>query len=150
MQKNHKILQLTINDTDDISILSSLTQDCLLSLCDMQYIKYDKILTMIVNRFCWEDIDDNSYIDGYNRTHTALYFNNIDGVEMRDMDIKNKDATHNLLAITYNDILNIISFDFSGGGVMRLKFFKSSKLNCMVKDMGEAWPSKSKPSHSNS
>ncbi len=128
MVKDHKILQLAISDADDIAVLSSLMQDCLLSLCDMQYIKTDKILAMIVNRFCWEDIDDNCHIGGYHRTHSILYFNNIDGIKTRNIDINNKDAIHNLLAINYDDISNIIDFNFAGGGEIRLNIAKSYKL----------------------
>jgi len=144
MAQDHQALRLRVKDLDDISVLSSMLQDSLMALCDTTYLVSDKSFVIIVNRFCWEDVDGDDDFGAFNRTHTALRFDNVRAVQMRDIDLKNKDAIHNLLMVAYDGDINSVVLHFAGGGAIRIEV---SKLNCAVEDMGEAWPTYNKPGH---
>lgn len=144
MTQDHRLLRLRIKDLDDVSVLSSMVQDSLMALCDATYLAVDKSFVVILNRFCWEDVDDTNDGGQYNRTHTALRFDNVKAVQMRNIDSKKQDAIHNLLAVAYDDRSKTLALHFAGGGAIRLSL---SKLNGIIEDMGDVWPSYNKPGH---
>lgn len=144
MTQGHKALKLQVRDMDDITVLSSLTQDSLLALCDVDFLKEDKSFVLILNRFCWEDIHEDESIGPYNRIHTALRFDGVNSVQIRQMNNKNLDEIHSLLTIAFDATENAIAFHFAGGGAIRLLM---ENMNCLAEDMGDSWPGQSLPAH---
>ena len=139
-------LKLIVRNREDLKVISAYSQDSIVAVKDITFLKKNRIFIMIINRFMWEDIEKG--INRQNkRIRCALKFEGILKVKSKKINQKNKKKRLECLAIECNEILNNnneINFFFAGGGVITLI---SESIEAIMRDLGEAWNVKYTPKH---
>ena len=139
-------LKLICKSQEDLKIISAYSQDSIVAVKDITFLKKNRIFIMIINRFMWEDIEKG--ITRQNkRIRCALKFEGILKVKSKKINQKNKNKRLECLAIECNEILsknNEINFLFAGGGVITLI---SESIEAVMQDLGEPWNVRHTPKH---
>ena len=139
-------LKLIVRNREDLKVISAYSQDSIVAVKDITFLKKNRIFVMIINRFMWEDIERGINRQS-KRIRCALKFEGILKVKSKKINQKNKKKRLECLAIECNDILNKnneINFFFAGGGVITLI---SESIEAIMRDLGEAWNVKHTPKH---
>ena len=139
-------LKLIGKSQEDLKIMSAYSQDSIVIVKDITFLKKNRIFVMIINRFMWEDIERGINRQS-KRIRCALKFEGILKVKSKKINQKNKKKRLECLAIECNEILNNnneINFFFAGGGVITLV---SESIEAIMRDLGEAWNVKHTPKH---
>ena len=139
-------LKLIGKNQEDLKVISAYSQDSIVAVKDITFLKKNRIFVMIINRFMWEDIER-----GINRKskriRCVLKFERILKVKSKKINQKNKNKRLECLAIKCNDILsknNEINFFLAGGGVITLI---SESIEAVMRDLGEPWNVRHTPKH---
>ena len=143
-EKNN--LKLICKSQEDLKVISAYSQDSIVTVKDITFLKKNRIFIMIINRFMWEDIEKGIARQS-KRIRCALKFDGILKVKSKKINQKNKNKRLECLAIEYNEILNKnneINFLFAGGGVITLI---SESIEAVMQDLGEPWNVKHTPKH---
>ena len=158
-------LKLRARDDEDLKMLSACLQDALVPVSDIAYLKADKRLVLIANRFRWESLgveppprepkadsgSDVGFVEGeeegplYQRVNCAVTFDGVRHVRFRGLEPQRKDRILSLLAIENGP--GAIMLIFSGGGAIRLDV---DAIRCHLEDLGEPWPTRWRPRHEDS
>ena len=139
-------LKLIVRNREDLKVISAYSQDSIVAVKDITFLKKNRIFVMIINRFMWEDIERGINRQS-KRIRCALKFEGILKVKSKKINQKNKKKRLECLAIECNEILNKnneINFFFAGGGVITLI---SESIEAIMRDLGEAWNVKHTPKH---
>ena len=115
-------LKLIVRNQEDLKVISAYSQDSIVAIKDITFLKKNRIFIMIINRFMWEDIERGINRQS-KRIRCALKFEGILKVKSKKINQKNKNKRLECLAIECNEILsknNEIIFFFAGGGVITL------------------------------
>ena len=139
-------LKLIGSNREDLKVISAYSQDSIVAVKDITFLKKNRIFVMIINRFMWEDIERGINRQS-KRIRCALKFEGILKVKSKKINQKNKKKRLECLAIECNEILNNnneINFFFAGGGVITLI---SESIEAIMRDLGEAWSVKYTPKH---
>ena len=143
-EKNH--LKLIGKNQEDLKVISAYSQDSIVTVKDITFLKKNRIFIMIINRFMWEDIEKKITRQS-KRIRCALKFEGILKVKSKKINQKNKNKRLECLAIECNEILsknNEINFFFAGGGVITLI---SESIEAVMHDLGEPWNVRHAPKH---
>ena len=143
-EKNH--LKLIGKNQEDLKVISAYSQDSIVTVKDITFLKKNRIFIMIINRFMWEDIERGINRQS-KRIRCALKFEGILKVKSKKINQKNKNKRLECLAIECNEILsknNEIKFFFAGGGVITLI---SESIEAVMRDLGEPWNVRHTPKH---
>ena len=139
-------LKLIVRNQEDLKVISAYSQDSIVAIKDITFLKKNRIFIMIINRFMWEDIERGINRQS-KRIRCALKFEGILKVKSKKINQKNKNKRLECLAIECNEILsknNEIIFFFAGGGVITLI---AESLEAVMHDLGEPWNVKHTPKH---
>jgi len=139
-------LKLIGNNQEDLKVISAYSQDSIVAIKDITFLKKNRIFIMIINRFMWEDIEKGINRQS-KRIRCALKFEGILKVKSKKINQKNKNKRLECLAIECNKILNKnneINFFFAGGGVITLI---SESIEAVMHDLGKSWDVKHAPKH---
>ena len=139
-------LKLIGKNQEDLKVISAHSQDSIVTVKDMIFLKKNRIFLMMVNRFMWEDIEKGIYRKN-KRIRSAIKFEGILKVKSKKINQKNKNKRLECLAIKCNQFLNKnyeIIFFFSGQGIVTLI---SEAIEVVLHDLGEAWNVKHIPKH---
>ena len=139
-------LKLIVRNQEDLKVISAYSQDSIVAVKDITFLKKNRIFVMIMNRFMWEDIERGINRQS-KRIRCALRFEGILKVKSKKINQENKKKRLECLAIECNEILNKnneINFFFAGGGVITLI---SESIEAIMRDLGEAWNVKHTPKH---
>ena len=143
-EKNH--LKLIGKNQEDLKVISAYSQDSIVTVKDITFLKKNRIFIMIINRFMWEDIEKGITRQS-KRIRCALKFEGILKVKSKKINQKNKNKRLECLAIKCNQILNKnyeIIFFFSGGAAITLI---SESIEVVMHDLGVSWNVKHIPKH---
>ena len=143
-EKNN--LKLICKNQEDLKVVSAYSQDSLVVIKDIIFLKKNRIFVMIINRFMWEDIEKGISRKS-KRIRCALKFEGILKVKSKKINQKNRNKRLECLAIDCNEVSNKnneISFYFAGGGVITLI---SESIEAIMHDLGESWNVKHVPKH---
>ena len=143
-EKNN--LKLIGKNQEDLKVISAYSQDSIVTVKDITFLKKNRIFIMIINRFMWEDIEKGITRQSQ-RIRCALKFEGILQVKSKKINQKNKNKRLECLAIECNEILsknNEINFFFAGGGVITLI---SESIEAVMHDLGEPWNVRHTPKH---
>ncbi|WP_282606415.1 DUF2948 family protein [Pelagibius sp. Alg239-R121] len=90
------------------------------------------------------ELEDASFAEDapYERVNCGVCFDKVRNVQVRNIDMSQKDQILNLLTVASTD--KAIALHFSDGGVIRLEV---SAIRCHLEDLGEPWPTSSRPHH---
>ena len=143
-EKNN--LKLICKSQEDLKVISAYSQDSIVAVKDITFLKKNRIFIMIINRFMWEDIERGINRQS-KRIRCALKFEGILKVKSKKVKQKNKNKRLECLAIECNEILsknNEINFFFAGGGIITLI---SESIEAVMHDLGEPWNVRHTPKH---
>jgi len=143
MTKEPTPLKLQARDDDDLAVISSLLQDALVPLGDIEFLTDAGIFVMAANRYRWEA--DDPALAG-ERTLCGVAFANVTGVQRRNLAPLDRGTFYNLLSVERDDgSANMaVTLTFSNEAAIRLRV---SALSCSLEDFGEAWPAGWRPQH---
>ena len=139
-------LKLIGKNLEDLKVISAYSQDSLVSIKDMVFLKKNRIFVMIINRFMWEDIEKGINRQS-KRIRCALKFEGILKVKSKKINQKNRNKRLECLAIKCNEILSKnyeINFFFAGGSIITLI---SESIEVVMNDLGASWNVKYIPKH---
>ena len=79
MIKDINRLKLIGKNIDDLKTISAYSQDSIVKIKDIVYLKENKIFIVMLNRFMWEDLEKGVFRN-YKRIKSVLKFNFIENV----------------------------------------------------------------------
>tara|TARA_B100000029_G_scaffold365014_1_gene358286 strand:+ start:2133 stop:2579 length:447 start_codon:yes stop_codon:yes gene_type:complete len=139
-------LKLIGKNQSDLKVISAYTQDSVVNIQDMVFLKSNTIFIMIVNRFMWEDAEKGIF-RGNKRIRSAIKFEDVLSVKSKNINQKNKNKPLECLAIestfTTNENYKINIF-FSGGALITLI---CETIEVIMHDLGKPWNVKHVPKH---
>ncbi|HVG81124.1 MAG TPA: DUF2948 family protein [Methylomirabilota bacterium] len=142
-------LKLIALDADDLAIVSAHLQDAVLKVGDLAFLPRKKKFAAVANRFDWIDAieKDGARDRRYARRRSALRFERVLGAQVSGLDLKDKNAVAELLAIRFEPAdppQGLVTLDFAGGGAIRLRV---ECIEAELRDLGPTWEARSRPRH---
>lgn len=151
-------LKLQACDAEDLQIIAACLQDALVPVRDMVFLPRQRRFVLLLNRFRWEagasapptamPEEDASFEakeepgPRFERIHSGLCFDRVRRVHSRGIRRRDKDEILELLTIS-TDGRSVLLL-FAGGAAIRLEV---DAVRCFLEDLGEAWPTRWRPSH---
>ena len=139
-------LKLIGKNKEDLKAISAYSQDSIVTIKDLVFLKQNRTFVMIVNRFMWEDIE-KGVLRQHKRIRCAIKFEEILKVKSKKINQKNRNKRLECLAIKCNQTLSKnyeIKIFFSGDSIITLI---SESIEVVMHDLGEAWNVKHIPKH---
>ena len=146
MIKGINRLKLIGKNIEDLQTISAYSQDSIVKIKDLVYLKKNKIFIMMLSRYMWEDIEIDVFRN-YKRIKSVLKFNFIESVLAKNINQKQKNRNLELLVIKTNinqDNNYDINLIFSGNSLLLLK---SEEIDVMGDDQDYFWKVKHVPKH---
>jgi len=146
MIKSINRLKLIGKNIEDLKTISAYSQDSIVKIKDIVYLKENKIFIVMLSRFMWEDIEKGVFRN-YKRIRSVLKFNFIENVLAKNINQQQKNRNLELLAIKSNHNQNNLydtSLIFSGNNIILLK---SEEIDVMLDDQEYFWEVKHSPKH---
>lgn len=146
MIKGINRLKLIGKNIEDLKTISAYSQDSIVKIKDIVYLKENKIFIVMLSRFMWEDIEKGVFRN-YKRIKSVLKFNFIENVLAKNINQQQKNRNLELLAIKSNHNQNNLydtSLIFSGNNIILLK---SEEIDVMLDDQEYFWEVKHSPKH---
>ncbi|KGF70190.1 hypothetical protein LL06_06520 [Hoeflea sp. BAL378] len=138
-------LKLVALDETDLAVISACLQDAVFKTGDTAFLGQNKTFTLEGNRFVWEEGRDAKTFE---RRRAVLAVKQVLSVRSRGIDLKDTDAVHSLLALTFvpgdEAPAGAIEIVLSGDAVIRLEV---ECLEVQLADIGGGWETKFKPRH---
>ena len=141
-----KNLKLVGRNIEDLEVISAYTQDSIVIVKDIVFLKKNRIFIMMVNRFMWEDVEKGVFREN-KRIRCAVKFEEVLDVKSKKINQKNKNKVLECLAIKCKKILNKnyeINIFFSGDSMITLVV---EAIEAAIYDLGESWDVKHIPKH---
>jgi hypothetical protein len=140
-------LNLGALDTDDLKIISSLTQDAVFPASEMQWDKRAGRFALLLNRMRWED--EGAARHAPERVQSVLVFNTVQAVASQGVPKGDPDTVLSLLQINFEETdapSGHILLTLAGDGAIRLT---AEALDVALKDVTRPYtaPSKKRPRH---
>ena len=147
MNENEKEnLKLIGKNLKDLKVISAYSQDSIVNVKDIVFLKGNRTFIMLTNRFMWEDIEKGFF--RYNRRiRSAIKFEEIIKVQSKNINQKDTNTPLECLAIECKLISGNnyeIKIFFSGDGVMTLI---CEAIDVSMHDLGKPWKVKHVPVH---
>ena len=146
MIKGINRLKLIGKNIEDLKTISAYSQDSIVKIKDIVYLKENKIFIVMLSRFMWEDLEKGVFRN-YKRIKSVLKFNFIENVLAKNINQQQKNRNLELLAIESNYNKNNLydtSLIFSGNNIILLK---SEEIDVMLDDQEYFWEVKHSPKH---
>ena len=146
MIKGINRLKLIGKNIEDLKTISAYSQDSIVKIKDIVYLKKNKIFIVMLSRFMWEDLEKGVFRN-YKRIKSVLKFNFIENVLAKNINQQQKNRNLELLAIKSNynqNNLYYINLIFSGNSIILLK---SEEIDVMLDDQEYFWEVKHSPKH---
>ena len=144
-EKNN--LKLIGKNQEDLKIISAYSQDSIVSIRDIVFLKKNRIFIMVTNRFMWEALQKKFEQKNIKRIRSALKFEEVLKVRSKKINQKNKNRNLECLAIQCDEKLNNnyeVKIFFSGDGVITLTL---EAIDFILQDLGKPWEAKYLPKH---
>ena len=146
MIKGINRLKLIGKNIEDLKTISAYSQDSIVKIKDIVYLKENKIFIVMLSRFMWEDLEKGVFRN-YKRIKSVLKFNFIESVLAKNINQQQKNRNLELLTMKsdYNqNNLYDTSLIFSGNNIILLK---SEEIDVMLDDQEYFWEVKHSPKH---
>jgi len=140
-------LNLGALDADDLQVISSLAQDAVFPITEMQWDARARRFGLLLNRFRWEDAGSDRHAP--ERVQSVLAFDHVLRVASQGVDRSDTDLVLSILAVTFEpgeDGAGDILLTLAGDGGIRLSV---EVIEATLKDVTRPYvaPSKSVPQH---
>ena len=146
MIKDINRLKLIGKNIEDLKTISAYSQDSIVKIKDIVYLKENKIFIVMLSRFMWEDLEKGLFRN-YKRIKSVLKFHFIENVLAKNINQQQKNRNLELLAIKSNYNQNNLydtNLIFSGNNIILLK---SEEIDVMLDDQEYFWEVKHSPKH---
>ena len=147
MNENEKVnLKLIAKNRKDLKVISAYSQDSIVNVKDMVFLKGNRTFIMLTNRFMWEDVEKGVFRKN-KRIRTILKFENIISVLSKGINQKKKSRFLDFLAMesrSLSDETYEIRLIFSGDAIIKVN---TEVIDVTLDDQGSPWESKTKPKH---
>ena len=147
MKNNEKFnLKLLARNQEDLRVISAYLQDSVVAIRDLVFLKKNRTVIMIVNRFMWEDVEKGVFREN-KRIRCAVKFEEVFKVESKNVNQKNKNKPLECLAIECEEIKdkgNKIKIFFAGGSIITII---AEIIDVTLHDLGNPWDVKHLPKH---
>lgn len=146
-------LRLRAIDAMDLSVIAAHLQDAIAQVGDMVYQPQKRRFAMMLNRFMWEDVEDDKREGpkaddaGYRRVRSALHFDGVQRVQTQGLKLGAKEAVAELLTLAFeaqSEPAGTIKMTFAGGGAIKLDV---ECLDAWLTDVSAPWPTPHRPGH---
>ncbi|CAD0185989.1 hypothetical protein RUESEDTHA_02893 [Ruegeria sp. THAF57] len=143
-------LNLGAQDTDDLQVISTLTQDAVFPITEMTWRPSQRRFGLLLNRFRWEDKDAAALRDRpFERVQSVLVFDSVLSVASQGIDRSDKDMVMSLLSVDFEaaeDGAGQVLLTLAGDGAIRLTV---EALDATLKDVTRPYqaPSGQAPHH---
>lgn len=143
-------LRLIAFSVEDLQVISSLVQDAVLPIGEMQWSPGKRRFAMLLNRFRWEDIkDEKSEGQVYERVQSVLAFEDVQNIQTQSIDRKDDNLIISILEISFyavEDGMGFYLITLAGDGVIRLNV---EALEVTLQDVTSPYkaPSGLRPNH---
>lgn len=143
-------LNLGALEPADLEVISTLAQDAVFPLTEMQWQRRDRRFALLLNRFRWEDRDAATRRGrAFERVQSLLVVDNVLAVASQGIDRSDRDTILSLLSVTFEageDGEGNITLTLAGDGAIRLSV---EALDVTLKDVTRPYaaPSKHAPKH---
>ena len=139
-------LKLIGKNQNDLKVISAYSQDSVITVKDMVFLKKNKIFIMIINRFMWEGAEKGIFREN-KRIRCAIKFEEVLNAKAKNINQKNKNKPLECLTIesrlieSENYEINIF---FAGGAMITLI---SETIEVIMHDLGKSWKVRHVPKH---
>ena len=143
-------LALLAVDEADLSVMSSLVQDAVLTVNDMRFVAKRREFAVLLNRFRWEDVEAAKKRGRpVERVQSLLVVENVLGVASNGVDRRDPDLVLSLLSLEWHpgdDAAGELDLILAGDGAIRLRV---EALEVALKDVTRPYvaPSRKMPGH---
>ena len=139
-------LKLIGKNQEDLKVISAYSQDSIVNVNDMVFLKENRTFIMITNRYMWEDVEKGVFRQN-RRIRCAIKFEEVLAVKSKNINQKNKNKPLECLTIECNLITDNnydIKIFFSGDSVITLV---SEAIEVVMHDLSKPWNVKHVPIH---
>ena len=143
-------LRLKALDSDDLAVMSSLTQDAVFPASEMRWDRKARRFALLLNRFRWEDAP-NAKIGkrSVERVQAMLSIEDVMSVKSQGVQAGDADTIMSLLSVSFEpstDGMGRVLMTLSGDGAIAIEV---DALEIMLADVTRPYiaPSKSVPQH---
>ncbi|MGB1514280.1 MAG: DUF2948 family protein [Paracoccaceae bacterium] len=143
-------LNLGAQDTEDLQVISSLTQDAVLTVDDLKWNRAERQLVFLLKRFRWEDVElAKQQGRDPERVQSLLVIQNATGLASQGIDRKQLDIVLSLMSLEFSgaeDGVGDLILTFSGDGALKVQI---DGLDVALRDVTRPYvaPSKQVPNH---
>ncbi len=137
--------RLVVFDTDDLQVVSALTQDALIRIGDMTWLANERRFALMMNRFAWE-VPPSGKGDS-ERRRAGMVIDFVSAVSSFGINMGARDGVLALLSLQFEARqapAGHLFLNFAGGGAIRLAV---DCLELRLDDTGAAWSSTNRPDH---
>tara|TARA_B110000503_G_C7123526_1_gene403587 strand:+ start:1362 stop:1838 length:477 start_codon:yes stop_codon:yes gene_type:complete len=143
-------LRLKALDSDDLAVMSSLTQDAVFPASEMRWDRKARRFALLLNRFRWEDAP-NAKIGkrSVERVQAVLSIEDVMSVKSQGVQAGDADTIMSMLSVSFEpstDGMGRVLMTLSGDGAIAIEV---EALEIMLADVTRPYiaPSKSVPQH---
>ena len=143
-------LNLGAQDAEDLQVISSLTQDAVLTVDDLKWNRAERQLVFLLKRFRWEDVElAKQQGRDPERVQSLLVIQNATGLASQGIDRKQADVVLSLMSVQFSgaeDGVGDLILTFSGDGALKVQV---DGLDVALRDVTRPYvaPSKQVPNH---
>ena len=139
-------LRLLCKNQEGLKVISTFTQDSIVAVKDIVFLKQNKTFIMIANRFMWEDVEKGVFRQN-KRIRCAVKFEEVIKVKSKNINQKNKNKPLEFLAIKCSSISDETyktKIFFAGNSIITVI---SEVIEVALHDLGKSWNVKHVPIH---
>lgn len=141
-------LRLTAETTEDLAVISALTQDAVCKVGRVNWMKRRRRMSFLLYRFRWEDADTaTAERREFERVASALTIDDVSTVRAKGVDPANKEAVFNILGLVFTpgeDGAGVLGVNCSGDVSFEMDV---ECLNTVLTDLTRPWAAGGKPEH---
>ena len=143
-------LNLGAQDAEDLQVISSLTQDAVLTVEDLKWSRAERQVVFLLKRFRWEDVElAKQQGRDPERVQSLLVIQNATGLASQGIDRKQADVVLSLMSLEFSgaeDGVGALVLTFSGDGALKVQV---DGLDVALRDVTRPYvaPSKQVPNH---
>lgn len=136
------MLQLKATTLEECDVISTLVQDSIFHFQLHMLDNKTNCFHMLINRFCWEDVENFDKEQCYFRVHSGLYVHNVKTVIVNENLRNNRHKYLSLLAVHVSqEEVNILFAD------NKHICIKINSILMYLQDLHDKYPTMVKPNH---
>jgi len=143
-------LRLRAFDKDDLQVISALSQDAVFPAGEMKWDKTGRRFAILLNRFRWEDVDDNqNRRRDFERVQSVLVIEDVIKISSQGVDQSDPEMILSLLSLDFEptkDGMGRVELTLAGDGAIAVE---AEALEVSLSDVTRPYiaPSRHMPQH---